>query len=138
MARRSLLRLPLARQRAGSRPLLRRRHHRAGDGGFRRQGDQLVCSGRAPFAEALVRHYFKPIQYGCGVRYGPQTDIVRRMKMSQSTESNNKALVLEAPIPRPSDGQVLIRTLWLSVDPAQRIWMARDSYKPAVPLGDVM
>jgi NADPH-dependent curcumin reductase CurA len=44
----------------------------------------------------------------------------------------------EAPIPRPSDGKVLIRTLWLSVDPAQRIWMARDSYKPAVPLGDVM
>src|ERR1700675_2741989 len=44
----------------------------------------------------------------------------------------------EALIPRPSDGQVLIRTLWLSVDPAQRIWMARDSYKPAVPLGDVM
>jgi phosphoglycerate dehydrogenase-like enzyme len=44
----------------------------------------------------------------------------------------------EAPIPRPSDGQALIRTLWLSVDPAQRIWMARDSYKPAVALGDVM
>jgi len=44
----------------------------------------------------------------------------------------------EAPIPRPSDGQVLIRTLWLSVDPAQRIWMVRDSYKPVVPLGAVM
>jgi NADPH-dependent curcumin reductase CurA len=44
----------------------------------------------------------------------------------------------ETPVPRPSDGQVLIRTLWLSVDPAQRLWMARDSYKPAVPLGDVM
>jgi NADPH-dependent curcumin reductase len=44
----------------------------------------------------------------------------------------------EAPIPKPSDGQVLLRTLWLSIDPAQRIWMARDSYKPAVPLGDVM
>src|SRR6201987_5353685 len=44
----------------------------------------------------------------------------------------------ESPVPRPSDGQVLIRTLWLSVDPAQRIWMARDSYKPAVPLGNVM
>ena len=39
----------------------------------------------------------------------------------------------EASIPRPSDGQVLIRTLWLSVDPAQRIWIARDSYKPAIP-----
>jgi NADPH-dependent curcumin reductase len=44
----------------------------------------------------------------------------------------------EAAIPLLSDGQVLIRTLWLSVDPAQRLWMARDSYKPAVPLGDVM
>jgi NADPH-dependent curcumin reductase CurA len=44
----------------------------------------------------------------------------------------------EGPMPRPSDGQVLVRTLWLSVDPAQRIWMVRDSYKPAVPLGDVM
>src|ERR1700688_1149484 len=44
----------------------------------------------------------------------------------------------EAPIPEPSEGQMLIRTLWLSVDPAQRIWMARDSYKPAVPLGAVM
>ena len=44
----------------------------------------------------------------------------------------------EAPIPEPSDGQMLIRTLWLSVDPAQRIWMARDSYKPAVPLGEIM
>jgi hypothetical protein len=44
----------------------------------------------------------------------------------------------EAPMPQPSDGQVLLRTLWLSIDPAQRIWMARDSYKPAVPLGDAM
>lgn len=44
----------------------------------------------------------------------------------------------EVPVRRPSEGQVLIRTLWLSVDPAQRIWMVRDSYKPAVPLGDVM
>jgi hypothetical protein len=44
----------------------------------------------------------------------------------------------EAPVPQPSDGQVLVRNLWLSVDPAQRTWMARDSYKPAVPLGDVM
>jgi NADPH-dependent curcumin reductase CurA len=44
----------------------------------------------------------------------------------------------QAPIPEPSDGQMLIRTLWLSVDPAQRIWMMRDSYKPAVPIGTVM
>jgi NADPH-dependent curcumin reductase CurA len=44
----------------------------------------------------------------------------------------------EASIPQPSGGQVLLRTLWLSVDPAQRTWMSRDSYKPAISLGDVM
>ena len=38
----------------------------------------------------------------------------------------------EAPIPKPADGRVLVRTLWLSLDPAQRIWMSRDSYKPAI------
>ena len=44
----------------------------------------------------------------------------------------------EAPVPEPADGQVLIRILWLSLDPAQRIWMSRDSYKPVIPLGTVM
>ena len=44
----------------------------------------------------------------------------------------------EAAIPRPADGQILVRNLWLSFDPTQRGWMARDTYIPAVPLGDVM
>jgi NADPH-dependent curcumin reductase CurA len=44
----------------------------------------------------------------------------------------------EASIPQPSAGQVLVRNLWLSVDPAQRIWMWRDSYFPKIPIGDVM
>jgi NADPH-dependent curcumin reductase len=44
----------------------------------------------------------------------------------------------EACIPQPSDGQVLVWNLWLSVDPAQRTWMTRDSYKPKIPLGEVM
>jgi NADPH-dependent curcumin reductase len=52
--------------------------------------------------------------------------------------TGNEFGLKEAPIPKPADGQVLIRTLWLSLDPAQRIWMSRDSYKPAVPLGTVM
>jgi NADPH-dependent curcumin reductase CurA len=29
----------------------------------------------------------------------------------------------EASIPQPSDGQVLVRNLWLSVDPAQRMYV---------------
>src|SRR5260370_36309887 len=44
----------------------------------------------------------------------------------------------QASIPQPSPGQVLVRTLWLSFDPAQRTWMARDTYRPKVALGEVM
>jgi NADPH-dependent curcumin reductase CurA len=44
----------------------------------------------------------------------------------------------EASVPQPADGQVLVRNLWLSVDPAQRIWMWRDSYFPKIPIGQVM
>jgi glutathione S-transferase len=43
-------------------------------------GDQLSCSGQAPFAEALVRSHFKPTQSGCIVRCGHHTGIVRRMR----------------------------------------------------------
>ena len=46
---------------------------------------------------------------------------------------------VEGPVPEVSeDGQVLVRTLYLSCDPTQRGWMARDTYMPAVPLGEVM
>jgi NADPH-dependent curcumin reductase len=44
----------------------------------------------------------------------------------------------EASVPKPSDGQMLVRNLWLSFDPAQRTWMSRDTYRPKVPLGEVM
>ncbi len=43
--------------------------------------------------------------------------------------------------PRPSvaDGQLLVRTLYLSVDPAMRGWMTEDpDYMPPIPLGSVM
>lgn len=46
---------------------------------------------------------------------------------------------VEAPAPEVSaDGQVLVRTLMLSCDPTQRGWMARDTYLPAVGIGEVM
>jgi NADPH-dependent curcumin reductase len=44
----------------------------------------------------------------------------------------------ETAIPKPSEGQILIRNLWLSFDPTQRGWMSRDSYVPMIPLGEVM
>jgi NADPH-dependent curcumin reductase CurA len=45
----------------------------------------------------------------------------------------------EEPVREPtSDGEILVRNLVLSCDPTQRGWMARDTYAPAVPLGEVM
>ncbi|KYF66175.1 NADP-dependent oxidoreductase [Sorangium cellulosum] len=45
----------------------------------------------------------------------------------------------EEPVPEPkADGEILVRTLYLSVDPTQRIWLDRDSYMPAIPIGDVV
>jgi NADPH-dependent curcumin reductase CurA len=44
----------------------------------------------------------------------------------------------ESAIPEPADGEILVRNLYLSCDPTQRGWMARDTYVPAIPLGDVI
>jgi NADPH-dependent curcumin reductase CurA len=38
-------------------------------------------------------------------------------------------------MPEPGEGQVLVRTLYLSLDPANRGWMAGPTYMPPVPLG---
>jgi hypothetical protein len=63
----------------------------------------------------------------CSVRLGghPTTDSKNRQWILNARPAGKltgeEFLWNEAPIPRPSDGQVLIRTLWLSVDPAQRI-----------------
>ena len=44
----------------------------------------------------------------------------------------------EAEIPEPGEGEILVRNHYLSCDPTQRGWMARDTYLPMVPLGEVM
>ncbi|HMJ54960.1 MAG TPA: NADP-dependent oxidoreductase [Polyangiaceae bacterium] len=46
---------------------------------------------------------------------------------------------VEEPLPEiKSDGEILVRNLYLSCDPTQRGWMARDTYLPAVAIGEVM
>ena len=46
---------------------------------------------------------------------------------------------IEAPIPEPRDGEVLVRVLYLSLDPAMRGWMNEGkSYIAPVGIGDVM
>ncbi len=45
----------------------------------------------------------------------------------------------EAPIPEPRDGQVLVRNLYLSFDPAMRAWLwDRETYIAPVKIGEVM
>jgi NADPH-dependent curcumin reductase CurA len=44
----------------------------------------------------------------------------------------------ESPVPELKDGQALAKVKYLSIDPTMRVWMAGDSYLPAVGIGDVM
>ena len=45
----------------------------------------------------------------------------------------------EEPIRDLADGEVLVRTLYLSLDPTNRIWMSdQDQYMPPVGIGDTM
>src|SRR5215467_15904361 len=44
----------------------------------------------------------------------------------------------ETPLPELKDGQALARVKYLSIDPTMRVWMAMDSYLPAVAIGEVM
>lgn len=46
---------------------------------------------------------------------------------------------VEEEIPELRDGEVLLRTIYLSLDPTNRIWMSdRDQYMPPVRIGDRM
>jgi NADPH-dependent curcumin reductase CurA len=47
--------------------------------------------------------------------------------------------LVQEPMPTPGQGQALIRTRYLSLDPSNRIWMGEgESYMPPVALGEVM
>ena len=45
----------------------------------------------------------------------------------------------EEPIPSPQQGEILVRTIYLSLDPTNRIWMSdMEQYMPPVEMGEVM
>ncbi len=47
--------------------------------------------------------------------------------------------LVESPVPALGAGEVLVRTLYLSLDPTNRIWMSdMDQYMPPVEIGEVM
>ena len=47
--------------------------------------------------------------------------------------------LVESPVPDLKDSEVLVRTIYLSLDPTNRTWMNdAEGYLPPVPLGGVM
>ncbi|MBD1835694.1 NADP-dependent oxidoreductase [Cyanobacteria bacterium FACHB-472] len=45
----------------------------------------------------------------------------------------------EEPIPSPQQGEILVRTIYLSLDPTNRLWMSdMEQYMPPVEMGEVM
>ncbi|MEO6724266.1 MAG: NADP-dependent oxidoreductase [Blastocatellia bacterium] len=45
---------------------------------------------------------------------------------------------VDKPVPDLQDGQFLVRNLYLSLDPTMRMWATKDTYLPAVKIGEVM
>ena len=44
----------------------------------------------------------------------------------------------ETPVPKPADGEVLVRALYVSLDAANRAWMQGATYRSALGAGEVM
>jgi NADPH-dependent curcumin reductase len=51
---------------------------------------------------------------------------------------NEDFRLVTEPVPEPAEGEVLVRILYLSCDPTQRGWIGRDTYLPAVKIGEVV
>lgn len=61
------------------------------------------------------------------------------VKRPQGMPTEEDFRLVEGPIPQPEDGEVLVRTLYLSVDPYMRGRMSdRKSYVPPYPLHEVI
>jgi NADPH-dependent curcumin reductase CurA len=42
------------------------------------------------------------------------------------------------PVPTPAPGEILVRTILISIDPANRMWMNGETYRPQLETGEVM
>src|SRR5512146_88266 len=73
----------------------------------------------------------------CAMRNSNRQWILKRRPVGEIKAGDLE--LVEKPIPVPGRGQILVRTLLLSLDPTNRIWMSdMDQYMPPVQLGDVM
>jgi len=47
--------------------------------------------------------------------------------------------LVSSPVPVPGAGEILVRNIYLSLDPTNRIWMSdQEQYMPPVGIGEVM
>lgn len=64
---------------------------------------------------------------------------IKLAERPQNQPTENTWTVEKSAIPSPSDGEVLVKTLYISLDPAMRGWMDdTKSYLPPVGIGEVM
>src|SRR6266404_4394245 len=73
--------------------------------------------------------------------YNPMPEINRQLVLrSRPTGllAPGDLQLVETPLPTITDGQALARVKYLSIDPTMRVWMAVDTYLPAVAIGEVM
>ena len=69
------------------------------------------------------------------------TDANRRIVLAErpTTMVDERTTRLEeGPVPSPGPGQALVRVTHLSIDPTIRGWMGRDTYLPAIGIGEVV
>jgi NADPH-dependent curcumin reductase CurA len=69
-------------------------------------------------------------------------DINRQFRLKSRPVGRIKASdfeYVESPIPLPEEGEAVVRNLYLSLDPTNRVWMSDiDQYMPPVEIGAVM
>lgn len=69
-------------------------------------------------------------------------DINRQVKLKARPSGIPQAEhfeIVEAPVPEPAEGQILVRNLFLSIEPAMRGWVSTvANYSEPVPIGGVM
>ena len=63
---------------------------------------------------------------------------LRLMRRPTGLLAPGDLVLSEAPVPELKEGEALARVKYLSMDPTMRVWMATDSYLPAVGIGEVM
>ncbi len=63
--------------------------------------------------------------------------ILRQRPEGRITEDTFE--LVEEPVPEIKDGEALVRTLWISLDPTNRAWIGEEpTYLPPVAIGEVM